>query len=338
MAYSIRANAHAVLFPAFADTELSDGVKRFLSQGGCSILLGETRQEYVARDMAGERKQNETAETFQAITREAKSLGGDLLVAVDQEIAGICRLHGLVPPFPPRERIGGQDEAAFEALCAEIAGAAKLLGVNCFLAPILDVVTGGNPWLRNRTWSTDAAAIGRLSSAYVRGVQSRGVAATAKHFPGYPRIELDPAEEAGARMNERREAVENCLVPFAEAIRNKVEIVMTGPAIVEALDPENPASLSPAIIGLLRENLGFPGLVMSDDLDAPATLRGRPITQVAVDALNAGADLLLIANTGNQIDRIAQAIAGAVGSGDLSEARLAQAAAIVRALAVKYGC
>jgi len=176
--------ANAVILPAFDTTTLSDSVRRFLENGGCSILLGESRKEYLSRKVADGRRSTETADTFLRVTKEAENLAGVLLVAVDQEIGGICRMHDLTPHFPDVEELTGYDADSFEKISASVATAAKDLGVNCFLAPILDVVTGQNPWLYGRTWSTDPNEIARISSAYIRGVQTAGVAATAKHFPG----------------------------------------------------------------------------------------------------------------------------------------------------------
>jgi beta-N-acetylhexosaminidase len=337
MTHSINEDAHAVLLPAFASTQLSDSVKRFLGNGGCSILLGETREEYVAREMGVQRKREENAETFIALTRDATSLAGDVVIAVDHEIAGICRLHNLVPPFPSKEELVMMSGYEFEAISTDIALAAKSLGVNCFLAPILDRVTGVNPWLSGRTWSTDPKVIARISSAYIRGLQANGIAATAKHFPGYSCLELDPAIDPEAVNIEPLNSFESSFIPFVEAINTGVEIVMTGPAIVEAFDSENAASISSSIIKILRERLGFQGIVMSDGLDAKAILRGKPITQIAEEALHAGADHLLIGDINNQVDQIVSAIINAVESGRLAENRLNEAATKIRSLATKYG-
>ncbi|THB66256.1 MAG: glycoside hydrolase [Desulfovibrio sp.] len=329
-------DAHVVLFPAFAGVTLSDSVQRFLSRGGCSILLGETREEYVVREMSRIRKEKETAEDIHTVVAQAASLSGNLITAVDQELGGICRLHGLVPAFPCREDLARCTAQEIEIIAGDVAAAAKAMGVNCFLAPVLDCVVGENPWLQGRTWSTDPNKIGELSSAFIRGVQTMGVATTAKHFPGYSRIELDPAVESEARSREPLETFESGLIPFAQAIENGVEMIMTGPAIVDVFDPVAPASLSPAVISELRVNLGFRGVVMSDDLDAEATLRGRPITRVAVDALRAGSDFLLIADVGDQVGDIVSAIVNSVQSGELREERLHEAAERVRGVARKY--
>ncbi len=337
MSPSVTSDAYAVLLPAFADLSLSDAVKRFLSSGGCTLLLGESRDEYVSRRMSDTRRAQETAEMFRAVVDQARSCSQDLLVAVDQEICGICRLHDLVPAFPSPETLVAMNTEDFERLAGEIAAAARTLGVNCFLAPILDRLTGPNPWLRNRTWSADLPTIGRISAAFVRGVQGQGVAATAKHFPGYADIPLDPAMESGARCGVPMAELEAAYAPFAEAIAGGVSLVMTGPAIVDALDAENAASLSSAVIHVLREKLGFEGVILSDDLDAPAVLRGGSVPDAALQALNAGADLLLLADTGDQIEQVARTIAQAVATGQLAEERLSRAADKVRALCRQYG-
>ena len=107
--------------------------------------------------------------------------------------------------------------------------------------------------------------------------------------------------------------------------------------IVSAFDAEKPASISPTIIGLLRSDFGFKGVVMSDDLDSRATMRNRSVKEVAIDALNAGSDYLLLAEIDDQLERVVDAICEAVEKGELAEERLVEAGAKVRALAQKYG-
>ena len=115
--------------------------------------------------------------------------------------------------------------------------------MNCFLAPILDVVTGNNPWLSGRTWTTNPKEIARVSSAYIRGIQQSGIAATAKHFPGFHDIPLDPAIESQAIV--KGSFKPEHLMPFQDAIQHQVEMIMVGPAIVEDLDANIPATLEP---------------------------------------------------------------------------------------------
>jgi len=329
-------DAHAVILPAFDTTSLSDSVKRFLGNGGCSILLGESREEYTARKVSDRRKSTETTATFRRVAREAADLTDGLLIAVDQEIGGICRLHDLVPAFPGIDELADYSTDRFEKISASVALAARDLGVNCFLGPVLDVVTGRNPWLAGRTWSTDPHEIARISSAYIRGVQGAGVAATAKHFPGFHNIALDPAVESAAAVTEKADSFKPGFIPFADAIENGVELIMVGPATVEAFDRHRPAAISPRIIGMLRREFGFKGVVMSDDLDSQATLRGGTVEQAAVDALNAGSDYLLLAAAGDQLERVVDSICRSVEKGVLAESRLNEAGAKVLALAKKY--
>jgi beta-N-acetylhexosaminidase len=329
-------DAHAVLLPAFDTLTLSDSVKRFLGNGGCSILLGESREEYVAREMSAGRKSTETADMFLRVTQEASNLADNLLAAVDQEIGGICRLHDLVVRFPDNEELASYDAGDFESIAFSVAAAAKVLGVNLFLAPILDVVTGQNPWLSGRTWSTDPDVIARISSAFIRGVQAAGVAAAAKHFPGFHQLSSDPAIQPEATMTEKAESFDPGFRPFIDAIGNGVEVIMVGPAIVEAFDSVRPASISSKIIGMLRRDFGFEGVVMSDDLDSRATMKDSSVEQVAIHALNAGSDYLLLVSKDDQLKRVADAICRAVEEGDLAEERLDAAAVKIRSLARKY--
>lgn len=333
---SVVEDAHAVLLPAFAGTLLSDSVKRYLDAGGVTILLGESREEYVARQMSEERRSSETAELLQTVTEEARKRSGTLLAAVDQEMGGICRLHGLVPQFPDRERLSQMSADEIEDIARRVAECAVGMGINVFLAPVLDIVAEGNVWLKGRNWSTDPDKVAALSAAYIRGAQAGGVAATAKHFPGYATTTGDPAIDPQAVTLQSRQELEMNFQPFRSAIAAGVEMIMVGPAIVSALDPHKAALRSPIVIDLLKKDLGFNGIVMADDLDALAVLRGDSVETAAIDALNAGCDLLLLADTGGQLRQVSDAIASAVDQGALDRAVLASAAQKVRALASAY--
>jgi beta-N-acetylhexosaminidase len=333
MTHSIAENARAVLLPAFDGTHLSDATLRFLDQGGVSILLGESRQEYVARRMSEARRHSETPETFRAVTAQARARSGGLLAFVDQEMGGICRLHDLVPDLPDAADLPRATADEIEDIAFRIAQMAAAMGVSGFLAPVVDVLIGQNDWLRGRTWSTDPALVGQLSAAYVRGVQRAGVAATVKHFPGFGATTADPAIVADAVNPLSLSEVEAAYPAFQAPIEAGAAFVMVGPAIVTALDPDRAALRSGKIISILRQRLAFKGIVMADDLDAKATMRGDSVTRVAVDALNAGCDFLLLADIGTQLDDVAEAICTAVDRGEVSPQALATSADKLRALA-----
>jgi beta-N-acetylhexosaminidase len=326
-------NAYAVLLPAIAGTDVETNFGDFLRSGGRAILLGETREEYVARRMSGERKTRETPETFRQELANAHAKYGPHIVAVDEELGGIQRLDHLVPPLPTAATAASMSDEQIEATCFATARAARALGVTLFLAPILDVVTGSNPWLAGRTLGRDIETVGRIGAAYVRGVQRAGVVAVAKHFPGYSDLEGDPAL-LDVSLRVPADEVWERAEPFSRAIAAGVQAIMTGPAPVAAVDEQYAASTSATLIRRLKEQFGFSGLVITDDIDAPATMRGGSLEQAAVSALTAGADLLLLAN-GPHVPELCENIVRAVEAGRLSRARLADAASKVRAIAAQ---
>jgi beta-N-acetylhexosaminidase len=225
-------------------------------------------------------------------------------------------------------------DAEIEQRSFTCAIAARQLGVNMFLAPVLDVVVGSNPWLAGRTLGRDPEDVGRIGSAYVRGVQRAGVIAVAKHFPGYSDLKGDPAL-IDVALDVEASDVWRRATPFTQSIQSGVKAVMMGPARVSALDNHNSASTSPHLIRALRHQFGFTGLIITDDIDAPATLRDRGLGEAAVLALSAGCDLLLLAN-GDHIPQLCEDITDAVSRGQLSRERLREAASRVRSLSALH--
>ncbi|WP_296182029.1 glycoside hydrolase family 3 N-terminal domain-containing protein [Pseudomonas sp. UBA1879] len=332
MSTELQCAAHSVLMPAFSGLHLDEAVRRHLNQGGVSILLGETRDEYLSRKMTFERRRSEASAHFAQIVEHAtECAGAPVLVAVDQELGGIQRLHQLVPGMPSADELKTLSSLDIEARSYEMASAARAMGVNLFLAPIVDVVTGRNPWLHNRHLGPDPAQVSRIACAFIRGVQRAGVIATAKHFPGHYETEQDPAV-ARATVPGTVASLKEGMDVFRQVIAAGVKAIMPGPAVFPALDPLQAASTSRAIIGLLNETLGFDGLIISDDLDAVSILRDNSIADTAVSALQAGAHLLLVSSASG-LDDIAQAIVDAVECGHLSREQLLNASHKVRGLA-----
>lgn len=328
MTYTLDQDARAILLPAFDSLDFADVMEPFLEKGGCSVLIGETRAEYVARAMSKERLVAETPAVFQAVIEKLKAKCPDLIVAVDQEMGGIQRLQGLVPDLPELAHVAGLSDDALADRCFSTADAARKLGVSMFLAPIADVIDGRNLWLQGRTMGPDAETVARLVSAYVKGVQRAGITAVTKHFPGFNNLDADPALVDVSLQTARDHILKNAL-PFTAAIAAGTKAIMTGPAPVAAFDAKNAASTSATVIALLREQFGFKGLIVSDDLDSPATLRGHSLLETAIASLNAGADLQLVAG-GPHLDALCNDLVAAAQAGTLSAERLADAAARVR--------
>jgi beta-N-acetylhexosaminidase len=200
------------------------------------------------------------------------------------------------------------------------------------LSPIVDIVTGSNPWLDARTVSSDPTTIGRTSAEFVRGLQSSGqVAATAKHFPGHPAVTLDPAVHETSTTVTTAAELEQHLEVFRAVANAGVKVIMTGPTLIPVLDPDRAASRSSTIVELLRTTCGFDKVILSDDLDSPGILRGSSLEEAAIDALAAGIDWLLVAGTSN-LPNLVAAVAEAVAEGSLPRSRLHAAASAVRTL------
>jgi beta-N-acetylhexosaminidase len=264
----------------------------------------------------------DTPEQLAELVRELQSIARDaghelpLLVAVDQEGGRVARLRTPWTEWPPLRalgRLGSEPHARRmgEALAAEL----RTCGVRCDFAPVLDVDTNPrNPVIGDRSFGEEPELVGRLGAAMIRGLQGGGVAACAKHFPGHGDTDLDSHQALPAvdHPRSRLEAVE--LRPFRAAIDAGVASIMTAHLLVRELDDGLPATLSPALLeGLLRRELGYGGVIVSDDLEMKAVaLRWRP-GEAAVLAALAGCDLLPVCH---DHDAQVEAIEGLVRAGE----------------------
>jgi beta-N-acetylhexosaminidase len=170
------------------------------------------------------------------------------------------------------------------------------------LAPVADTVPAGteddNPPIGafDRHYGTDPAAVAVAVTASVAGLQDAGVAATVKHFPGLGRVDVNTDTDVGATDPETTPADPH-LAPFAAAVSAGTAAVMMSSATYPRLDPDRPAVFSPTVLGLLRGQLGFSGVVVTDDLGAAAALSSVPVGRRAVQAVGAGVDVVLTIRT-----------------------------------------
>ena len=195
-----------------------------------------------------------------------------LLVSIDQEGGRVQRLRAPWTEWPPMRRFGEHDDLdATQALGEALARELRDLGIDLDFAPVVDVDTNpDNPVIGDRSFSRSPEDVGRHAVALIRGLQGEGVAACAKHFPGHGDTDVDShlALPKVDHSLERLREVE--LPPFAAAAKAGVASVMTAHVIVSALDADRPATLSPTAISLLRDEIGYDGVVFSDDLDMKA--------------------------------------------------------------------
>jgi beta-N-acetylhexosaminidase len=224
--------------------------------------------------------------------------GQPLLIAVDQEGGRIARLKPPFTQFPGNSEIGEDDHPDEKAVAfgRTTAREMKLVGLNMDLAPVVDVKKGEpERHLRGRVFGDDPEMVGRLGSAVIKSLQTNGVMAVAKHFPGLGLAEMDPHAELPTINIDLESIEEDHLSPFRRAIGAGVAGIMTSHAVYPALDPASPATLSsPILTGILRERMGFEGLVLSDDLEMGAIAKKWGVPVGASRAFAAGVDVLLV--------------------------------------------
>jgi beta-N-acetylhexosaminidase len=238
-----------------------------------------------------------SAAQLRALTRTLRDAGGRPLVAVDQEGGSVRRVPWVGP-------IGSESEQAASGTARsdaeDAAKALRALGLTVTLAPVADVPSVRNAAIASRAFSTDPAVVSASVTAAVGGWLAGGVAPAAKHFPGIGGASRN-TDAAVVTIFRRRPALERVdLAPFRAAIRAGVPLVMVSHARYPALDPSHVASQSGLIMqGLLRHRLGFHGVVITDSLEARASLSTGSITAVAERAIRAGADLVLLTGRGS---------------------------------------
>ncbi|MGC0366921.1 beta-N-acetylhexosaminidase [Rhodococcus sp. 27YEA15] len=320
--------AYGILIPELPGLTVTDPIRDFLGKGGQAVLFGETRSEYLARSMSDDRRATESASDVIALTTELTRIAGKpIAVAMDQEIAGINRLHDMVSPLPTRDEFLTLSTESIERVTEQLGKEMRALGVTMNFAPVLDVMTGPNGWLDRRAYGPDENEVARIGSAFTRGQVRGGITVVAKHFPGHRGAHHDPAIEPG-EVVPNIDGTERDLLPFRSVIAAGVPGIMLGPAIIEAIDPIKPSSRSSRCVELLRRELGFEGLAVTDDLNSRSNSRDDSVATAAVDALKAGADLLLVTGqvtNGDDLSAVADALVDAVDNGTIPVERLVEA-------------
>ncbi|MGH3369349.1 MAG: glycoside hydrolase family 3 N-terminal domain-containing protein, partial [Nocardioidaceae bacterium] len=274
----------------------------------------------------------ESVRSLSAEIRAASAAGGwSPVITIDEEGGDVTRLEALTgSSVLGAAALGAADDLALTEETGRAIGVRLArAGINLNLAPVADVNSNpDNPVIATRSFSHDAGVAAKHVAAWVKGLESTGVAACVKHFPGHGDTGQDshvalPVLDASLDTLRSRE-----LVPFLAAAEAGAASVMTSHIVVPALDPELPGTLSAPVLGLLRE-VGYDGPIVSDALDMAGASASRGIPAAAVLSLKAGADLLLLGpdKPTSLVHDTTAAIVAAVESGDLPLERLQDAVA-----------
>ncbi|MEV4801874.1 glycoside hydrolase family 3 N-terminal domain-containing protein [Nonomuraea sp. NPDC049421] len=315
--------AMTVLHPGFEGTSAPDWLRRALGEGLGGVVL-------FARNAIGA-----------DLVRGLRAENPDVVVAVDEEGGTVTRLEVADgSSFPGNRALGVVDDVRLtEQVGRQIGRMLADLDITLDYAPSADVnADPANPVIGVRSFGPAAELVSRHTAAYVEGVQGAGVAACAKHFPGHGDTVTD-SHLALPTVHATREVLqERDLPPFRAAIEAGVRSIMSGHLLVPALDAAVPATLSRTVMTeLLRGELGFDGMLVTDAIEMRAVAAMAPPGEIAVRALDAGVDAVCVGlSDENGLREIAEAIVAAVREGRLAEERLAAAAARVRALSTWY--
>lgn len=315
--------ADAVLLPGFVGQMPPDWIRRRLGEGLAGVVL-------FSRNIA------DPAQVAR-LTAALRAENPAVLVGTDEESGEVTRLEvSTGSSRPGGYALGVVDDVGLtEALARDMGGELAAAGITIDFAPSADVNSNpDNPVIGLRSFGADPALVARHTRAFVRGLQSAGVAACAKHFPGHGDTTVDSHHGVPVVADA---GIEEALFPFREAIKEGVRSIMTGHLLVPSYDAELPATLSPKVLtGLLREELGFQGMIITDGIEMAAVSGAYGIGGASARAIAAGADAICVG--GERADEataieVRDAIAAAVTEGLLPEERLADAARRVRELA-----
>lgn len=263
-----------------------------------------------------------------------------LFIAIDQEGGRVVRIRDGVTPLPSQMAIGASGSVAFAEQVGRIIGTElAAMGINMNAAPVMDVNNNpNNPVIGIRSFGEEPHSVAEYGTAFIHGMQAHGVLATAKHFPGHGDTDVDShlALPTIVHPRERLDQIE--LVPFRAAIAAGVAAIMSAHITFPAVDstPGLPSTLShPVLTGLLRNELGFQGLIVTDALEMKGVADQYAFGEAAIMAVRAGADIVLIAQSRYNMDGVQaiEALVQAVRDGTIPMDRIDES--VGRILAAK---
>ncbi|MBB6446155.1 beta-N-acetylhexosaminidase [Bacillus benzoevorans] len=319
-----------MLFAGISGTEMSDSTNRLINSYHVGGLIF---------------YKNNIASTSQIVTLQneirAANAGGrlPLLLGVDQEGGRISRLPNEVTNLPTSLAIGNVNNPAYAFEIGTLLGKeVKAFGFNLDFAPVLDVNSNpNNPVIGDRSFGKHPEMVSTLGVETMKGIESENVIPVVKHFPGHGDTSVDSHLELPTVNKSLAELEELELIPFAAAVENGADVVMAAHILLPKIDPTYPSSMSKVILtDMLREQLGFNGVIITDDMTMGAIADNYSIAQAAVQSVKAGSDIILVAHGENNIQAAAAAIKAAIENGEMKEERIDESVARIIRLKQKY--
>lgn len=262
-----------------------------------------------------------------------------LFISVDQEGGRVNRMPGEFKNFPANQTIGKVNNGDFSYEVGSILGEEiKAFGFNMDFAPVLDINSNPkNLVIGDRSFGTNAEVVSKLGIQTMKGIQTSGVIPVVKHFPGHGDTSVDSHIGLPSVDNDMSRLKSFELVPFNDAIKNGADAVMVAHILMNKIDSQNPASLSKTIItDLLRDQLNFKGVVITDDMTMGAIVKNYTISDAAIKSVNAGSDIVLVCHGHDNEVAVIDALKKAVEDGTIPEERINESIYRILKLKDKY--
>lgn len=262
-----------------------------------------------------------------------------LFISIDEEGGKVSRVPDEFKNLPTNREIGKLNNKDYSYEIGNVlAMQLNAFGINMDFAPVLDVNTNpNNPVIGNRSFGSDPNTVSDLGIATMKGIKNKGVIPVVKHFPGHGDTSVDSHIGLPSIDNDLDRLKEVELVPFKNAIKNEADVVMVAHILMTKLDSNYPASMSKNVISdILRDDLNFDGVVITDDMTMGAILKNYSINDAAIKSVNAGSDIILVChNNDNQINAI-NSLIQAVKDGEIPEERINESVYRILKLKDKY--
>lgn len=303
-----------------AGTTLTANEKKFIVDNNISgvVLMG--------RNCVEPKQIRDLCADIQSLRHKMKDRA-PLFIGIDMEGG---RVHRLKPPFtqwPPLKLIGDLDAPTVAFHFAQRMGTELMsVGINLDFAPCIDIFSNPkNTVIGDRAVSSDAQEVEKMTSALIRGYIKSGILSCGKHFPGHGNTIIDSHEELPVEEADMKRLNEFELLPFKKAAKSRVDMMMTSHILFKNIDPKNPVTLSEFFLKkLLREEMKYKGLIITDDLDMKAMAKHYEKEEIPVLAMQAGAELLLYCNEPASPPAAIEGLLTAVAQGRLKESDLKQ--------------
>ncbi len=304
-----------LIFTGINDTTMTEETKILINQykvGG--IILFANNLE----------RANQSIQLLNQIKEENKQNMLPLFLGVDQEGGRVERLPDLVG-LPTNQEVGIRNDEQYSYEIGELLGKQlNAFGFNLNFAPVLDVNSNpDNPVIGDRSFGNSPETVSKLGIQTIKGMKAQQIIPVIKHFPGHGDTAVDSHFELPLVDKSLAELQELELIPFKEAIEAEVDVIMTAHILLPQIDNEFPASLSGKVItGILREQLNFDGVVITDDLTMQAISDNFDTGVAAVESVKAGTDIILLAHDYDELVAVFDTLRAAIREGEISEERI----------------